>query len=1355
MILLMRAGKHNVLLIVVLFCSLAAGAQKNHVIGYLGTETGLSSSSVRCIYQDHSGFLWFGTYDGLNRYDGSDFKIFRNRYGDTTSLPHNWINAIAEDSAHLLWIGTRQGAGILNSVTGKFTAAWYTGNGSGARKKLTGFIKSILADKAGNVYVAAEDLGLVVFRKGSATGMLISAGSQPYNVSGFTLDGNGGLWLAVSGKGLLQYHVSNNRFTLVNNHVQFVSCIQYDHDALWIGTLSGVYRYVIRSNQYLFMGGKTTGMLASSRITSFLRAGADELWIGTDGGGITIYTISAGRSRMLNSQDRDSPISSDAVHALYLDHESRTWIGTLRGGINVIDPRRARFQTISHDPSMPNSLASNFILSLFEETPHKLWIGTDGGGLSIWNRKNATFKNLRAGSGNSSAPGGNFITSIKRDYLGNTWLATYEAGISRYIPSGDKFKQYYGYSAQDNSVNSTFWLIYEDRDHRLWAGGLQNGIYLYNRAADRFELFDRTLRDLLVLTEDRSAKLWGGAFSKLVQVDPETKRHQWYEIDKPVRAIVEDRYGNFWLGTEGGLMLFDRKLKRVVKRYTTADGLGSNYILTMQEDQAGFLWMSTYNGLSRFDPRTRKFNVFSRSDGVQKEFNYNASLKLTSGELAFGGIRGLTLFSPTSISGSVTDPSIVFTGLKINNLPTEQVSGYLAVLDNDRISEIRVPYNEAIFSFDFTAIQYPSAEQISYRYKMEGWDRGWINAGNLRSAIYTHLDPGSYTFRVNSTNPEGVWTNREISMTVIVLPPWYRTWWAYTLYVLFAAGCIYGYFRYRFRQKLLEFEVALARVNAEKQSAVHEKRLEFFTSISHEFRTPLSLIINPINDLLSRSAPQDAGDLHIIYRNARRLLSLVDQLLLFRKADSGISGLKVVAINLNQLCREVFLCFSQQAKSAAIHYELETTAHDFQVFADREKLEIILFNLLSNAIKFTPPHGRVTIRVVEEQEHIRVYVSDSGIGIPAEVGNRLFEKFYQSKSSVRQLKAGFGIGLYLASQFAADHYGGLTYTSEQGRGTTFVLSLLKGHAHFPADLVSMDDSPGPVFLEELSEEVLPAGPESQTVEDGFKIDDIFSENKVILVVDDDSEMRNYIKAVFSAGYLVYEAPEAETAMLLVKEKMPDLVICDVVMPGMNGIEWCAWLKQDPALSYIPVILLTASASSESKLKGLGCGADDYISKPFERDLLVARVANLVKTRNNLRNYFYNEITLQSNNIAISEEYKDFLKKCILVVEKHLTDQHFNVNSLISELGMSRSTLYRKVKSMSGFNINNFIRFIRLRKAAELLINTQYNVNEVATATGFSNMKYFRTQFSKLFGVNPSDFMKRNRPVFIKRFNVKN
>jgi CheY-like chemotaxis protein/AraC-like DNA-binding protein/anti-sigma regulatory factor (Ser/Thr protein kinase) len=548
--------------------------------------------------------------------------------------------------------------------------------------------------------------------------------------------------------------------------------------------------------------------------------------------------------------------------------------------------------------------------------------------------------------------------------------------------------------------------------------------------------------------------------------------------------------------------------------------------------------------------------------------------------------------------------------------------------------------------------------------------------------------------------------------------------------------------------------VKVAHIESEKEKELHEKKLSFFTNISHEFRTPLTLIINLIKDIhYSGAGNVDPQDLNTINRNAKRLLSLVDQLLLFRRADAGAEELKITRVDVNSLCKEVYLCFIHQAKTKQIELAYEAADDTVEIFGDREKIEIVVFNLVANAIKFTDNGGRIALKIAQDEQGVEITVEDTGCGIPDSAGDKLFNKFYQEYNFDQPTKGGLGIGLYLVKNYVEALGGEISYVSQVNEGTTFRLRFLKGTDHFAGQYISDAAADGSVLLMEIIEdklEEISAEIKKEDIPDGT----ILSEKKAMLIIEDNREICDYIKQVFKADYSVYEAADGDQGLKMVSELMPDIVISDVMMPGIDGIELCRRIKENPELNHIPVILLTASTSPEVRLKGIEGGADDYVNKPFEKDILVARVKGILKTRNNLQKYFFNEITLnKSNNLKISQEYKDFLQRCIAIVEAHINDPEFSIKTIADEIGMSHSNLYRKIKSISGQSATAFIRFIRLRKAAEILLTTDSTVYQAAYSVGLTDLKYFREQFSKLFGLNPSEYIKKFRTPFHKDKNV--
>jgi signal transduction histidine kinase/DNA-binding response OmpR family regulator len=590
-------------------------------------------------------------------------------------------------------------------------------------------------------------------------------------------------------------------------------------------------------------------------------------------------------------------------------------------------------------------------------------------------------------------------------------------------------------------------------------------------------------------------------------------------------------------------------------------------------------------------------------------------------------------------------------------------------------------------------------------------------------------------------------------LSITILPPWYRTIVAYALYALIIGSLLYMFYSYRVKQTQLQYKVKLTELNAEKEKEINEKRQSFFTNITHEFRTPLTLIINPLKDLLKKDEIQpEKEELNAVYRNARRLLSLVDQLLLFRKTESETGKMQAAPVNMYDVCHDAYLYFNQQAKSRNIQYEFVSANTNIELFADKAKLEIVFYNLLSNAFKYTPNGGHISFSITETDSCVEVKIADSGRGVPDHVGAKIFDKFYQVNDVGMPVKPGFGIGLYLVKQMLEQHGGKISYSSVAGGGTTFTVTLRKGKAHFDnAQINSKSQQNESILLGEIDEGIEPLISSPKKTTNG--LESVVSEKLSILLVDDNEQIRSYLAKVFANNYITYEAGSAEQGLELAKEMMPDVIISDVVMAEMTGFDFCKLVKETPSLSHIPFILITGSSSNEQKLRGIEYGADDYITKPFETDMLVAKVQSLIKKQENLQKYFYNEITHQKQSLNISGEYKEFLEACIKIVERNLDRDDFNIQVLATEMGMSHSKLYKKIKTISGQSANAFIRFIRLRKAAELFINSDYNVNETAFYVGIKDIKYFREQFAKTFGMKPSEYIEKYRKNLGKNYKL--
>lgn len=1462
-------------------------------VTFLDTEHGLSNNTVRCIWKDHNGFMWFGTRDGLNRYDGNEFTVFRHQFKDSNSLICNFILSLCEDNAHKLWVGTRQGLNTYDNLTGQWSVISWLSADDHAIRPLTGLIKALETDGQGNMLIGVEGLGLLIRRKdaktaiqiplnGSASDKLngsinhsnsdkgtprISGGNGApasngspifhYSVQAIKRGEDNTIWVLVENKGLCLLDETTGQLKLVNNQLPQAYSMEYADKSLWIGNGNGLYRYdpilagcikaweLPPGGNSIRAGDKAGGRNHSARRAGEHNTGEGNYAIGhieernyaagrteertaeqntgrynTEGhntdeiralrkdkkGHLLISTLQGrlltwdmGQGHLPRGLESEAPhvpnnetplvpsneapyiLNSGTIYDLYVDESAHEWIGTAKGGIGVIDPQRSRFHTFSNLPGT-SGFPANFITSFYETPDSNLFIGTDGDGMLFYNRKAERFTTYRHNPSDRNTLSANLVMDMCGDYLGNIWLATQDNGIDVLDPATHHFGHYHCTRSATDAEKNMVWAVYEDKRKNLWAstlrkGSLMGALYRFDRAADRFTAFDTSLSDLFTFYEDKEGTLWSGNLSQLVEIDRTGRHHHFYTVNSAVRTVCEDGNGHLWIGTEGGgLLLFDRQRHKIVMRYTTDEGLCNNTVFNILEDRAGDLWISTGNGLSRFTPATGQFRNYFQADGLQSnEFFFNAALPLHSGEMAFGGVKGFNLFDPLSIRETTDMPRLLLTGVAVNGIPVEKDPSVVSRWGAAQVEEIQIPFNKASFSFDFTALEYSAPKEIAYSYFMDGWDRKWTDAGHQRRAAYTHLDEGRYTFRIKSTNAEGKWNPIETTLHIIVFPPWYRTWWAYTLYALLAGFLFAVYWGYKERQTKLKYQITIAGINAERQRSEHEKKLSFFTNISHEFRTPLTLIINPVKDLLKQSAAKDpaihpdAGfeqaELNVIHRNARRMLSLVDQLLLFRKADSGADRLLPVKLNLYHLCREVYFSFTQQARVRNIDYVFECDKENLEVYADREKVEIILFNLVSNALKYTPDNGAVTLRVREENLRILVEVADSGPGIPPEAGDRIFEHFYQASDAVISPKSGFGIGLFLARQFALAHKGQLTYQSQPGKGTIFTLELLKGNTHLDGTQLGEDGTHPSEIFKELVEETVIEEDDPNVSGAGFSgsgisepspgiLEGWVDEKKVMLVIDDDPSMRRYVTSIFRDTMTIHEAANGEEGTRLALEHIPDIIISDIKMQGVSGIELCRAVKSNPATAHIPVILLTGTLSSELQLEGVEGGADDYITKPFDKELLQARAANLLQSRNNLRRSLFNEVTHNETSRKISASDKEFLDKCTALIENHLDEEEFTVKTMAMEMGISHSSLYKRIKTLSGHSLNGFIRMVRLKNAAILCINSTYNVNEIASRVGIVDRTHFRQQFQKIYGMTAAEYIRRYRKPFTAGYNLK-
>jgi len=1354
--------KNYILYIVLLVLISFTCFSQEYPVKFLDISDGLSNNSVTTIYQDSDGFMWFGTYDGLNRYDGYNFKIYRNKINDKNSLAFNTIYNIEGDSKKNIWVGGANGACVFDKKEAIFHPLNFVSKNNTTQilKDVVHQIRSVSKEQ---VLVASQNFGVLIYENGSYTAK--SAGLEQSNKLQFNYNAtvlendskNNRCWVYVRNVGICQYNYNSKKLNVVYALTMEVKCMKLSADAiLWLGTDDGLYSFNTHtkflSSNYLPVNCTVSDIRIDKK---------KEMWVTTDGRGIYKVIGQSKKAVPYSLAKGKQLVKSNSIWSLHEDASGNMWIGTLRGGISMIGNSPKYFKNIRYNVK-DSDPAENFILSFCEDEKKNLWIGTDGAGLKYWDKKNNTYTIYSTTAASGHKISSNFITGIIRDNNNDIWLSTWAGGVNRINPATNTITQFSCYNPFTKQIEKNIWFVYKDNDGDIWASATNEGsLYLFDRAKNSFVLFNKTIDNLQCLVEASDGKFWGCNYTSLLAIDKKSKKYQKFLIGNPIRCIHEDKDKNLWLGTqEGGLVLFDRKTN-TFKRLTTDDGLPSNTILRLLEDKFGNLWMSTYNGICRFDKKTKTFRNFSVNDGLQSnQFSFNAGLKLSTGEFLFGGINGFNSFFPEDIKEYNQKNNLLLTDFYLNNQPIEESKNELITeWDSGRIKEVNLPYDQTALSIEFVALDYNNADKINYAYYLDGWDDSWNYVGQARKANYARLAEGTYVFKVKTTNFRGGWNKEKSLITVIVSPPWYRSWWAYSFYLMAGAGIIYGYIRYNKNKEKLKFQVKIAELERAKEKEVAEKQSSMFTYISHEFRTPLSLIINPLKKAIKKGNVENSSsvsDLVIAHRNARRLLSLVDQLLLFRKAENDADELKMSVINVNNLCYEIYQCFVNQAKDKNIDYTFQIPENNIEIIGDYEKIEISLFNLISNAFKFTPVGGEISLHLSENQTDVIIEVSDSGTGIAQDDLETVFEKFKRVNSKVPVGgSSGFGIGLFIVRYFVEKHKGTVSCASEIGKGSTFKLTFLKGQDHFEDLHISIVVPKLSPLVEELMaddiDDIVEVSTQSAPDNELHKV--MLTEKRTLLIVEDNTDIRNYLIQLFSETHIIYSADNGEEGLKLTKKHMPDLVISDIAMDVMDGLELCRKIKENSSLSHIPVILLTASKNPETHLQGISDGADDYITKPFDDDLLVARVESLLKSRSNLRTYFLDSITLRENTQKVPAEYQEILKKCIAVIEANIHKRDYTIKNFAAEMGMSHRTLYTKIKIISGQTLNAFIRSIRIRKAAMLMLTENMNIAQASVEVGFEDPKYFRQQFVKLFGMTPSEYIKKYKSSFNSDLNI--
>lgn len=1360
-----------------------SGMPPNPIFKRLTINEGLSQNTVFCSMQDSDGFIWMGTEDGLNKYDGYQFTIYKHENSNPASLSHSQINAITEDQRGNLWIGTSDGLNLFDRNTEKFTRINTLHKNYPDSRDL---ITSLLCDRQGNLWIgSSHGLKKYDYEQGTVILYPIPDSAHTHNsvnrVQTIFQDKQDKLWISI-GNDLRHFDPVRKRWLplpaeiagnplLRKSHIRAIR--QSPSGTYWFGTENaGLFRYDPQNQQltrYKHVPGEQH-MLPVNVIRELFCYSDDEIWIGTrDGLSILHVKKNHFTNYRYNRFDPHS-LSHNSVRSIMRDRTGNIWIGTYAGGVSLYFENSSNFAHIGEKVDRRAGLTHRVVSSIRKDRSGGLWIGTEGGGLNYLNRRLNTTRNYTIGGRQN-----NIVKCLAMDSLENLWIGTYN-GVSYLETSTGKLTDF---PIPDDDLKPENKLVHSlaAGNKGVWIGTDGRGLRFMGR--DGKITTHMNQRDnphsiggniVFSILQDQG-HLWVGTEGGLNHYTEKENRftRYRYESNNPyslshnsVLSLFKDSQGRLWIGTDGGgLNLYHEKTHRFAA-LTTHNGLANNVIHSIQEDSQGCLWVSSNKGLSRikvnhtgipFSEDMFEITNYTVADGLQSnQFLMGSAERGDDGELLFGGINGVTTFFPAQMKSNTYRPPVVITELLIKN--NHVVAGQPnSPLEKSihQTEKITLTYDQAFITFRFAALNYLNPENNQYAYKLEGFPDGdWHYVGNQRSATYTNLNPGEYRFLLKASNNDGIWNEVPKAVLITVLPPWWKTWWAYLAYLIVTAAVLFIYYYYSIKTAKLKNALAFEQLSHEKDQQVAQRKLSFFTNISHEIKTPLTLILSPIQQLLSMNNGNHRmeGQLLMMQRNGERLVRLINQLLDFRKFESGIMKLQAAETDLIPFTREIIAAFEPYARRRNIRLSFKAEQASLHLWFDADKLEKVLYNLLSNAIKFTKADGSVVVSIRNcDGHHACITVEDNGIGIDEGHIAYIFEQFSNFRTEGDDYVEGTGIGLAFSKGLVELHHGTITVNSRretpQEKGSTrFEVMLPIGSGHLSADEI-VHTARADYEIETGNQLQLPVSIRESLENKKQYLLNANKEKLLLLIVEDNDDVRQFIASHFEENFEVHTASNGSEGWEAAIQTIPDIIISDVMMPLMNGITLCSKIKADSQTSHIPVILLTARTPHIYKIEGFETGADDYITKPFHADVLESRVWNLLDSRQKLRERYRQEISLQPQDISLSSPDQQFLNKVMDFIERNMMEPSLSVEELGKEVGISRVTLYRKIKALTNQTAIEFIRTIRLKRAAQLLEKNNYNVSEVAYIVGFSDIDYFRRCFKEQFGHTPKEYAAAN------------
>ncbi len=1308
-----------------LFFSMYILSGQEYYFKHYKVENGLSHNTVLSSLQDSKGFIWFGTKDGLNRFDGYSFKYFQNDSDDPKSLGSNFVECLHEYGGQI-WVGTDSGLFHYNELYENFEILDASQNRP---------VLDIEHDTKGNLWYIA---GTTLYKHSVETNRTVGYDPETYfHAEELTRTPDGTIWAAYDNF-IYRYNEDSDSFKTIEINSIYEGSLPLriskisplDEHTLLIGTQNhGAILFDIQTEI-------TESLLPASEdplyVRDFAKRTPNELWMATESG-IYIYHIKNGTFKNLKKNYNDPyALSDNAVYTLTVDKEGGIWMGTYFGGADYYPKQYTQFDKY-YPKSGENAISGNAVREIHPDQYGNLWIGTEDAGLNKFNPETGVFTNYKPTEDNQTLAHYNIHALLPRgDKL---WIGTFEHGLDIMdIPTGKIINHYSIGDGHGLSSNFVF-ALYENPSREIFAI-TASGIQLYDNENDKFLTLEAFPEGIFFtsMIEDANGILWAGTYwNGLFYYNPKTKRTGIFKHDgtnpnsissNAINGIFLDSKNNLWVTTENGLNLYLDET-RGFKKYTTKDGFPSNVFYSIIEDSDNHLWISTSNGLINFNPGGNKLKVFTKSNGLlSDQFNYNSAYKAENGTMYFGSVRGMISFDPDKFTSNAYKPPILITGLQINNkdVPVDKEGSPLptSVTFTDKIE---LSPDESSFSLDFAALSYTAPEMTEYWYKLDGLNDDWVYLKKNHKVYFTELSAGEYSFKVKSLNSSGIWSEEAAALHIKVLPTFLKSNAAYSIYIILIG--LIGYLAFRYyhsRTKAKNYQI-IKELNNKKEKELFRAKIEFFTNISHEIRTPLTLIKSPLEKILKRveNGSELQENLSIMEKNTSRLLDLTNQLLDFRKTEFQDISLSFIEINISDLLRNTYERFSQAVtdKNLTVHLQMGTT--DVYAYIDAEATRKILSNLLGNAIKYS--EKRIIITLEANEEFFELKVKNDGKLIPSHLQNKIFEPFYRVPGIENENQPGTGIGLSLAHSLTEMHNGSLKLDSSDGDLNVFVLRL---PIHQEKEFSLYESNK--LVIEERSGQT-PQDP----VTKGYK--------PAVLLVEDNEDLLDFVAKDLTDDYLVIKAVSAEKALEMIADENIHLVVSDVMMPGMDGFSFCEKIKTDLETSHIPVILLTSKSAMTARIEGLESGADAYIEKPFSMEYLKVQISNLIENRKHIMEHYSSSPLAHIRSIAHTRTDEKFIKKLDQVIYGNISDPDLNVETLADIMNMSRSTLYRKIKEMSNLSPNELVNIARLKKAAELLKKGDYKIYEIAEMVGYNSQTSFGRNFQKQFSMTPTEYMK--------------